>query len=158
MGVRSARKQETSQGIRFRRIRTLGFRSSRRGFRDQSRRRLFRYSNGAWFDRTVIAPDRNTKSVDTAVSDIAEARNLFSGAQLVAMISRRVDPGRVGSSVGEDRQLEPAKALGVGDHVDFDDASPRDAEAEHDEQPSTRSHDDSHGAVHERRLCEPGAP
>ena len=35
---------------------------------------FFRYANGAWFDRAGIAPDRDTNSVDTQLSDIAEAR------------------------------------------------------------------------------------
>jgi hypothetical protein len=51
-----------------------------------------------------------------------------------------------------------AKALGVGDHVDFDDLAARDREAEYEQQPSTRSHDDTHGSVYERYLCEAGTP
>jgi hypothetical protein len=35
---------------------------------------FFRYANGAWFDRAGIAPDSDTNSVDTQLSDIAEAR------------------------------------------------------------------------------------
>jgi putative endopeptidase len=35
---------------------------------------LFRYANGAWFDRAVIAPDRDVNSVDTLLSDITETR------------------------------------------------------------------------------------
>ena len=44
----------------------------------------------------------------------------------------------VGSSVAEDRQLELAKALRVGDHIDSDDPLAPDREAEHEEQPHTR--------------------
>ena len=35
---------------------------------------FFRYANGAWFDRAVIAPDRDINSVDTLLSDITESR------------------------------------------------------------------------------------
>jgi hypothetical protein len=36
-------------------------------------------------------------------------------------------------SVAQDRQVEPAKALRVGDHVDFDDPPGRDREGEYQE-------------------------
>jgi len=35
---------------------------------------FFRYSNGVWFNRAVIAPDRETNSVDTVLTDIVEMR------------------------------------------------------------------------------------
>jgi hypothetical protein len=35
---------------------------------------FFRYSNGVWFDNAVIAPDHDTNSIDTTLSDITEAQ------------------------------------------------------------------------------------
>jgi hypothetical protein len=64
----------------------------------------------------------------------------------------------VGLSVIEDRQVKLAQAGGVGYRVDLDDLPVCERESEYPEQPSTRSHDDSGRAVHERRLCEPGTP
>jgi hypothetical protein len=53
-------------------------------------------------------------------------------------------------SVVEDCQVELAQPCGVGEYVDFDDHSMRDSEAHHRERPSTWSHDDSRGSIHER--------
>ena len=64
----------------------------------------------------------------------------------------------VGSSVVEDRQVELAKARGVGDHVDLDDLPVREREPEDPKQPSSWSHDGSDRPVHERRSCESGTP
>jgi putative endopeptidase len=35
---------------------------------------FYRYGNGAWSDRTVIAPDRSDNSIDRVLIDVAEAR------------------------------------------------------------------------------------
>jgi hypothetical protein len=59
-------------------------------------------------------------------------------------------------SVAEDRQVELAKALGVGEYLDFDDLPARDREAKDDSRPSTRSPHGSHGSVHQRHSCGPG--
>jgi hypothetical protein len=64
----------------------------------------------------------------------------------------------VGSSVVEDRQVKLAKALGVGEYVDFDDLPAHDREAEYDTRPSAWSPHGSRGSVHKRRLCGPGMP
>jgi hypothetical protein len=64
----------------------------------------------------------------------------------------------VGSAVVEDRQVELAEALVVGDQVNFDDLAARDREAEYAPRPPARSPHESHGSVHERRLCGPGTP
>src|SRR5829696_4139856 len=61
-------------------------------------------------------------------------------------------------SVVEDRQVELAEALGVGEDVDLDDLPPPDREAHDRKRPSTRSHDDSYGSVHERQSYEWGEP
>jgi hypothetical protein len=62
------------------------------------------------------------------------------------------------ASVVEDRQIELAEALGVGNHVDLDDLPAAGGEAENHKEPSTRSDGDSHGSVDERRSCGPGTP
>src|SRR5712692_7104915 len=74
VGVRSARTQEVSQVFASREYGPWGFDLSGADLATKPGDDFFRYSNGAWFDRTVIAPDRNTHSIDTALSDIAEAR------------------------------------------------------------------------------------
>ena len=61
-------------------------------------------------------------------------------------------------SVAEDRQVELTEARGVGEDVDLDDLPPPDREAHDRKRPSTRSHDDSHLSVHERRSYERGEP
>ncbi len=35
---------------------------------------FFRHANGAWYDRTVIAPDRSSNGIDRVLADIVEAR------------------------------------------------------------------------------------
>jgi hypothetical protein len=67
-------------------------------------------------------------------------------------------PATVGSSVVEDRKAQLAEALGVGDHVDLDDLAACDREIEHEEQPSTPGHDESHGSVHKSRSRSLGTP
>jgi putative endopeptidase len=74
MGVRPARTQETSHAVASREYGPWGFDLSGADFATRPGDDFFRYSNGVWFDRTVIAPDRNTNSVDTVLSDITEAR------------------------------------------------------------------------------------
>jgi len=64
----------------------------------------------------------------------------------------------VGSSVAEDRQVELAKALGVGEQVDGDDLSGRDREAKYHPRLSARSPYESHSFIHQRRLCSPSTP
>src|SRR6516225_4352976 len=72
-GTRSARTQETSQ-VFISRKRPWGFDLSGMDLAIKPGDDFFRYSNGVWFDRAVIAPDRNTNSVDTVLSDSAEVR------------------------------------------------------------------------------------
>ena len=60
--------------------------------------------------------------------------------------------------VVEDREVELAEALGVGEHVDFDDPPARDREAECDTRPSARRPHQPRRAIHKRRLCGLGAP
>jgi uncharacterized protein YbjT (DUF2867 family) len=62
------------------------------------------------------------------------------------------------ASVVEEGQIELVNALGVGDRADLDDLPATDREAEYHKEPSTRSHDDSHRSVDERRSCGPGTP
>ena len=74
MGLRSARTQETSEALASREYGPWGFDLSGADLATKPGDDFFRYSNGAWFDRTVIAPDRDASSVDTVLSDIVEAR------------------------------------------------------------------------------------
>jgi hypothetical protein len=59
---------------------------------------------------------------------------------------------QVGSSVVEDCQVDPTKALGVGNHVDFDDACPRDREAETTPRRPCGATTTPHGSVQERAV------
>jgi hypothetical protein len=63
----------------------------------------------------------------------------------------------VGPSVAEDRQVEPAEALGVGEDVGDNPPAP-DREAEGDTRPAARRPHGSGDAVDECRSCEPGTP
>jgi predicted metalloendopeptidase len=74
MGVRAARAQDTSQALASREYGPWGFDLSGADLATKPGDDFFRYSNGAWLDRAVIAPDRDTSSVDTVLSDIVEAR------------------------------------------------------------------------------------
>jgi hypothetical protein len=64
---------------------------------------------------------------------------------------------RASSLVVEDREVEVAKAPGVGDGFDFDDFSVCDGEAKDHEEASARSHDDSDCSVYECWLCRASA-
>jgi hypothetical protein len=64
---------------------------------------------------------------------------------------------KAGPSV-EDRQVELADALRVGDQVDLDDLPASDREAEDDTRRSARSTDQTRGSIHQRRSCRPGTP
>src|SRR5687767_8535198 len=63
-----------------------------------------------------------------------------------------------GASVVQDRHVELAKALGVGDQVYFDDLPAPDRDAEHDGRPSALSPHEPRGPVHQRGLGGPGTP
>src|SRR5262249_12497052 len=59
------------------------------------------------------------------------------------------------SSCLEDRQVELANTLGVGNQINFDDPPAPDRESQHETQSATGGDDDSRGSVNERDLCEP---
>jgi putative endopeptidase len=74
---------------------------------------FFRHGNGAWLDRTVIAPDRNVNGVDTVLTDIAEARTrdiLERGAEGVDP-SARADAARIGTLYASFMDEARAEAL-----------------------------------------------
>ena len=73
-GARSARTQETSQVFVSRKYGPWGFDLSGTDLTIKPGDDFFRFSNGVWFDRAVIAPDRNTNSVDTVLLDGVESR------------------------------------------------------------------------------------
>jgi hypothetical protein len=60
------------------------------------------------------------------------------------------------ASAVEEGQVQLVEALGIGDRVDLDDLAVPDLEVQYHKEPSTRGHDDTHGAVHERRTRGPG--
>jgi hypothetical protein len=66
---------------------------------------------------------------DQALS-ICLLKDIVSNQTGSAKISKKrsLSATQVGSSVVEDRQVELAEALGVGDHVDLDDLTARDRE------------------------------
>jgi putative endopeptidase len=74
MGLRAARTQQTSEPLASREHGPWGFDLSGADLATRPGDDFFRYGNGAWFDRTVIAPDRNANGVDTVLSDLVEAR------------------------------------------------------------------------------------
>ncbi|MEA3067194.1 MAG: putative endopeptidase [Sphingomonadales bacterium] len=51
-----------------------GFDISGADFKTRPGDDFYRYGNGAWYDRTVIAPDRSDNSIDRVLIDTAEAR------------------------------------------------------------------------------------
>ena len=74
---------------------------------------FFRHSNGTWFDRTVIAPDRNSNGIDTVLNDIAEARTreiLERGADGVEA-SARPDAAKIGAFYANFMEEDRAEAL-----------------------------------------------
>src|SRR5829696_5118225 len=58
----------------------------------------------------------------------------------------------------EDREVEPAEAVRVGEHVDLDDLPARDREAHDGYRPSVPSRHEPRGPVHERRPRKRGQP
>src|SRR5262245_44815176 len=51
-----------------------GFDLSGADFKTKPGDDFYRYGNGAWYDRTVIAPDQSDNSIDRTLIDTAEAR------------------------------------------------------------------------------------
>src|SRR6516225_7296753 len=96
-GTRSARTQETSQAFISRKG-PWGFDLSGMDLAIKPGDDFFRYSNGVWFDRAVIAPDRNTNSVDTVLSDSAEVRirKILMQGETSVERSARDDAAKIG--------------------------------------------------------------
>src|SRR6266849_1042974 len=113
MGVRSARTQETSQVVASREYAPWGFDLSGADLATKPGDDFFRYSNGAWFDRTVIAPDRDTNSVDTLLSDIAEARirDILVRGETGVEPSARKDAAKIGTFYSNFMDEARAEAL-----------------------------------------------
>ena len=99
MGVRPARTQETSQVLASREYGPWGFDLSGAELATKPGDDFFRYSNGAWFDRTVIAPDRNISSVDTVLKDAVEARirDILGRGEAGVEPSARADAAKIGT-------------------------------------------------------------
>jgi putative endopeptidase len=99
MGLRSAHTQVTSQVVDSREYGPWGFDLSGADFATKPGDDFFRYSNGAWFDRAVIAPDRNTISVDTVLTDRVEARvrDILEGGEAGVEPSARDDAVKLGT-------------------------------------------------------------
>ena len=96
-GTRSARTQETSQ-VFISRKGPWGFDLSGMDLAIKPGDDFFRYSNGVWFDQAVIAPDRNTNSVDTVLSDSAEVRirKILMQGETSVERSARDDAAKIG--------------------------------------------------------------
>jgi putative endopeptidase len=60
---------------------------------------FFRYGNGAWYDRAVIPPDRNSIGADTALNIAAEARirEILERGEEGARPSSRADAAKIGA-------------------------------------------------------------
>ncbi len=78
------------------------------------------------------------------------------GVPRAAALSQALLSGR-SPSVGEDRQVELVERRLVGDQIDGDDLPAHDREVENDAWLPARSPHGSHGSIHQRRLCDPGA-
>src|SRR3989337_1845695 len=65
---------------------------------------------------------------------------------------------QAGLSVLEEHQVDLAKALGVGDQVDFEDLPASNREAEYYARSSNRNPYGSHDSVHKCRFGEAGTP
>ena len=98
MGICSLQSREKSQVLASGRYEPWGFDLSGADLGAKPGEDFFRYSNGIWFDHAVIAPDHDTNSVNTTLSDIAEARIhdiLMSGRTSVEP-SAREDAAKIG--------------------------------------------------------------
>ena len=113
MGVRSGRTQEASRVFPSGEYGSWGFDLSGADLASKPGDDFFHYSNGAWFERTVIAPDRNTHSVDTVLSDIAEARirDILVRGETGVEPSARQDAAKIGTFYSNFMDEARAEAL-----------------------------------------------
>ena len=113
MGAGSARARETSQVLASRDYGPWGFDLSGADLATKPGDDFFRYSNGAWFDRTVIAPDRNASSVDTVLKDAVEARvrDILERGDAGVEPSAREDAGKIGTFYASFMDEARAEAL-----------------------------------------------
>jgi putative endopeptidase len=113
MGVSSVRTQEGSQAAASREYGPWGFDLSGADFATKPGDDFFRYGNGAWFDRAVIAPDRNTISVDTVLTDIVEARvrDILERGETGVEPSARNDAAKIGTFYSNFMDEARAEAL-----------------------------------------------
>jgi putative endopeptidase len=60
---------------------------------------FYRYVNGAWYDRTVIAPDRDSNGIDRVLSDVVELRirDILERGQNGIEASARADAAKIGA-------------------------------------------------------------
>ena len=60
---------------------------------------FYRYGNGAWYDRTVIAPDQSDNSIDRVLIDTAEARmrDILEHGEDGVEPSARADAAKIGA-------------------------------------------------------------
>jgi putative endopeptidase len=113
MGVRAARAQDTSQALASREYGPWGFDLSGADLATKPGDDFFRYSNGAWLDRAVIAPDRDTSSVDTVLSDIVEARirDILVQGEAGVEPPERTDAAKIGTFYANFMDEARAEAL-----------------------------------------------
>ena len=60
---------------------------------------FYRYANGAWYDRTVIAPDRESNGVDRILNDSVELRirEIVQGGEAGIEAGARADAAKIGA-------------------------------------------------------------
>jgi len=60
---------------------------------------FYRYANGAWYDRTVIAPDRESNGVDRILNDSVELRirDIVQGGEAGIEAGARADAAKIGA-------------------------------------------------------------
>src|SRR5262245_44948927 len=60
---------------------------------------FFRYANGAWYDRTRIAPDRESNGIDRVLNDVVELRirDIVERGENGVEASARADAVKIGA-------------------------------------------------------------
>src|SRR5215470_19695854 len=60
---------------------------------------FFRYANGAWYDRTRIAPDRDSNGIDRVLNDVVELRirEILERGEAGVEAGARTDAAKIGT-------------------------------------------------------------
>ena len=121
MRTRSAYPQEIFKALPAGDYGPWGFDLTGADFEARPGEDFFRYANGAWFDRAGIAPDRDTNSVDTQLSDIAEARirEILMRGEIGVEPSTREDALKIGMFYSTFMDEARVEALDAGPLAPF---------------------------------------